>query len=61
MEGGYMLNLSTTAKSKQREYLKSWRDKNRDKVNAYAKAWRDNNKDKVKTYMITYWERQANK
>lgn len=53
------MEMSKEAKAVQREYMKKWKEENRDKTNAYHRAWREANKDKVNEYNKRYWEKKA--
>jgi kynurenine formamidase len=41
------------------EYMRAWRQRNREKVLAYNREWRKQNKDKVKEYNRRYWLKKA--
>ena len=41
---------------KQREYMREYRKKNRDKVNRFKKNWVDQNKEAVKEYNRKYYQ-----
>lgn len=43
----------------KREYMRKYREKNREKLNAYAREWRKENPDKVKQYDKNYWSKQV--
>lgn len=43
----------------QREYLKKYREKNKDKLNEKQREWRKNNPDKVRQYQENYWTNRA--
>ncbi|MDP7981409.1 hypothetical protein [Bacillus multifaciens] len=43
----------------RREYMKKWREKNKEKMSNYQKEWRKRNKDKVAKYQERYWEKKA--
>lgn len=47
------------ARRAQAEYLRQWRQKNRERVNQYNREWRAKNKDKVREYNRRYWLRKA--
>lgn len=51
--------LEEKKKELQREYLRSWRKKNREKVNAYAREWRRKNPDRDKEIRDRYWENKV--
>ena len=46
-------------KRAKREYLRKYRENNRDKINAYHKEYRQAHKDKIKEYNQNYWKRKA--
>ncbi|HDR3653132.1 TPA: hypothetical protein QCO08_005563 [Bacillus anthracis] len=43
----------------RREYMKKWREKNKEKLSSYQKEWRKKNKDKVVGYQHKYWENKS--
>ncbi|MGC9352971.1 MAG: hypothetical protein ACP5D9_03975 [Mariniphaga sp.] len=45
----------------QRNYMREYRQKNKDALNGYHREWRRNNPDKVRKYNQEYWERKAEK
>lgn len=53
--------LSEQAKKAKREYMRQWREKNKDHVNNYMKEWkkRPGNEEKVKESVNRYWENKA--
>lgn len=51
--------MTEEAIKKKREYIATWKKKNKDRVNEYQRKWRKDNPDKVKAYSNSYWERQA--
>ena len=55
----YMRKWREENRQSIREYNRNWRRANRDAMNRYAKEWRDANPDKVKGYRESYWERRA--
>ena len=52
-------NIKLRAKELEREYLRSWRNKNREHVNAYHREWRRKNPDKIKANKERYWMKKA--
>lgn len=44
----------------KKQYMKTWRKKNKGKINEYQRKWREKNREKVKKYNAEYWERKAN-
>lgn len=44
----------------KKQYMKTWREKNKGKINEYQRKWREKNREKVKKYNAEYWERKAN-
>lgn len=61
------MELSEEALKAKREYMKKWREKNKEanrKYNReYLRKWRKdpNNKEKIAKYQAAYWERQSKK
>ncbi|MET3684480.1 hypothetical protein ABID56_002617 [Alkalibacillus flavidus] len=51
--------MTEEAKRAQREYMKQYRKRNREKVNELNRKWRQENPDKVREYNQRYWERKA--
>lgn len=51
--------MSSEAKMARREYMRQWREKNKEHYNEYMRKWKAKNKDKVKQYNKEYWERKA--
>ena len=47
------------AKEKQREYMRNWRKRNKDRVNAYMRKYRKENPEKIAEINKRYWERKA--
>ncbi|MDT3497320.1 hypothetical protein ACTFO3_26855 [Bacillus cereus group sp. MYBK69-2] len=43
----------------RREYMKKWRERNKEKLSSYQKEWRKNNRDKVAEYQRKYWENKT--
>lgn len=56
LERGLM--MTEEAVIARREYMKKWREKNKEKLSTYQKEWRKNNKDKVVEYQQKYWEKK---
>ena len=54
-----MQKVTPTVEQAKREYLKKWRDKNKEKVAAYHKQWRDKNPEKIREYNERYWKKKA--
>lgn len=42
-----------------REYMRKYRQENREHINAKQREWNAKNPDKVKAYSTAYWERKA--
>ena len=42
-----------------REYMRKYRQENRERINAKQREWNAKNPDKVKAYCAAYWERKA--
>lgn len=56
-ESTHITDMSEEAKQAQREYVKQWRKRNRERVNAYQRDWNRRNPEKRKQYNAAYWER----
>jgi len=65
--GGSLVNKSLQTQANEEElirhakaeYMRAWRQKNREKVLAYNREWRKRNKDKVREYNRRYWLKKA--
>lgn len=55
----YMRKWREENRQSIREYNRNWRRDNRDAMNQYAKNWRDANPEKMRGYRESYWERKA--
>ena len=42
------------------EYMKRYRQENRERINAKQREWNAKNPDKAKAYRVAYWEKKAN-
>lgn len=51
--------MTEKAKEMKREYMRSWRNKNRERVRAQQNAWRKANPDKIKAAQERYWMKKA--
>jgi hypothetical protein len=51
--------LSEAAKQAKREYMKKWREKNKEHYNEYSRKWKKENPEKVQKHQANYWERIA--
>lgn len=51
--------MTEAAKKKRAEYMKAYREKNRDKLNAYQRQRTKENPEKMREYRRNYWERKA--
>jgi len=55
--------LSEKAKELKREYMRKWREENREHVQNYNKAWRNEKLKEDPEYFkrksVEYWERKA--
>lgn len=51
--------MQTNAKEAQREYMREYRERNREKLREYQKDWQRKNPDKTRRYREKYWERRA--
>jgi hypothetical protein len=49
------MNKDEKIKAAQNEYLRKWRNENREKINEYNRKWRAENKDKVQEYQDRYF------
>ena len=47
-----------TYKEKKAEYMRAWRQKNRERLNEYQRAYRAKNKEKAKEWQRAYWKRK---
>ncbi len=56
-----MGKMSDAAKNAQREYLRSWRERNKEHIREYRRKWRAANKERVDEYCERYWERKSAK
>ena len=43
----------------QREYMRDYRAKNRERIRETNKAWREAHPDKMREYKERYWEKKA--
>lgn len=43
-----------------REYMREYRENNKEKLNEYQRDWRKANSEKVKQYNETYWTNKEN-
>lgn len=50
---------NSEAEEIKREYLRSWRAKNKEHIRKYAKEWREKNKEKLKQYEEKHWSKKA--
>lgn len=41
------------------EYMRKYREQNRERINAKQREWNAKNPDKVKAYNEAYWERKV--
>lgn len=53
------MEMSEKAKAARREYMRKYREKNREKLNKQAREWARNNKDKIKEYKNRHFEKMA--
>ena len=51
--------MDEEAKKTRREYMKAWREANRDHIREYKKEWNKENREKVHVHMEKYWEKKA--
>ena len=42
-----------------REYMRKYREQNRERINAKQREWNARNPDKAKAYNAAYWEKRA--
>jgi len=55
------MSLSNEAKKKRAEYMRKYRERNKEHIRQYNAEWRKNNPDKVRAAQNRYWERLAEK
>jgi hypothetical protein len=53
------MELSEKALEAKRKYNKEYRDSHKKTLKEYYKTWRQNNSDKIKQYNSAYWEKKA--
>jgi len=55
------LTEAEAAAQAKREYMRRWREANRDKMRTAQKKWRDNpaNKEKIREGQRNYWAKKA--
>lgn len=51
--------MNEAAKAGRREYMRRWREKNREQYNAYQRSYRKENPEKVREYQERYYEKIA--
>jgi hypothetical protein len=47
--------ISEEAKKARRDYMRKWREKNKDRVREYHRQWRKENPDKIAAAQERYW------
>lgn len=47
------------ARKARQEYMKAWRNRNRDHIREYTKEWRSENRGRINEYQQTYWLKRA--
>lgn len=55
----YMKRWREKNREKLKDYQREYRKKNRDQVNASHREWSARNRDKIVKYNQSYWERVA--
>jgi hypothetical protein len=53
------VSLTDEAKQKKREYMRRWREKNREQYNAKRREWAKNNPERVKQHQENYWKKKV--
>lgn len=53
------MEMSESAKKIRREYMRKWRQENKDRIKDYHKKWRENNPEKVAEAQVRYWANKA--
>lgn len=51
--------LTAEGREKKREYLRSWRARNKEHINKYAREYREKNKLRNAEHQANYWNRKA--
>lgn len=51
--------MDTQATEARRQYMKQYRQKNRERIAAYKKQWQRDNPEKVKAQQARYWARRG--
>ena len=51
--------MNEEARAARREYMKEYRENNRERINAYQRAWNHAHPEKVAAYNAGYWTRKA--
>lgn len=51
--------MNSEAKAAKREYMRKWREKNREHYKRYQRSWRKANPEKVKQYQANYWAKKV--
>lgn len=54
-----MLTQEEKIRKAKREYMRKYREKNKEKVNKLNREWRKANPEKVKEYQERFWEKKA--
>lgn len=53
--------MNERLKQARREYMKRWREKNREHIRQYDREWVKNNPEKVEAARVRFYEKQAEK
>ena len=53
--------MAQEAREAQRNYMREYRQRNRDRINAQRRNWNAQNREKVRGYQKRYWDRLAEK
>jgi hypothetical protein len=51
--------MSEEAKAAKREYMRKYREKNRERMNETHRAWRKSNRHKIEEYNERFWNKKA--
>lgn len=51
--------MTQEAREARAQYMREYRQRNKDRLNAYARQWRKNNPEKVTSYTEKQWEKKA--
>ncbi len=54
-----MQKMNEDAQAARREYMRKWREANRERTNNYMQKWRAENPEKVSAINSRYWAKKA--